>query len=292
MAHERGDLMASRARLGVETASPLRQQLDETVQAITARTSLRPTIGVVLGSGLGGLTNALQVDTAIAYEQLPHFPHATAPGHEGKLVLGTLGKLRVAVLAGRFHFYEGYSMSQVVYPVRLARALGVDTLMITSIVGSMNPQMPPGSLMMLNDHMNLMGANPLIGPNDEALGPRFPDMSEPYDPELRALALAVAKAEGLQLHEGVYVAVAGPNLETRAEYRMLRQMGADVVGMSMVPEVITARHMGMRVLSVAVISDACIPETLKPANIDELLRMASETEPKLTRLLQGILSRL
>ena len=279
----------------LETTSqvrPLRQQLDETVAAIAARTKIRPTIGVLLGSGLGGLTSALQVDTQIEYAQLPHFPQATAPGHEGKLVLGTLGKSRVAVLAGRFHFYEGYSMSQVVYPVRLARALGVDTLMITSIVGSMNPQMPPGSLMMLNDHINLMGANPLIGPNDEALGPRFPDMSEPYDPELRALALAVAKAEGLQLHEGVYVAVAGPNLETRAEYRMLRHMGADVVGMSMVPEVITARHMGMRVLSVAVISDACIPETLKPANIDELLRMASETEPKLTRLLQGILSRL
>ena len=219
-------------------------------------------------------------------------PQATAPGHEGKLVLGMLGSQRVAVLAGRFHFYEGYSMAQVTYPVRLVRALGADTVILTSIVGSMNPEMPPGSLVLLEDHINRMGANPLIGPNDETMGPRFPDMSEPYDPALRHLALQVAGVHKIPLRAGVYVAVAGPNLETRAEYRFLRQIGADVVGMSMVPEVLVARHGGMRVLAVVVVSDACIPETLKPASVEELLRIAAETEPTLTLLLQGVISHI
>ena len=275
-----------------DTTPTLSQQLHDTVQAIARRTAFRPQLGLILGSGLGGLTQSVQVETEIAYDDLPHMPRATAPGHEGKLVLGTLGSLRVAVLAGRFHVYEGYATSQVVYPVQLVRALGAETLVITSIVGGMNPTMPPGSLVMLEDHINLMGVNPLIGPNDERIGPRFPDMSQPYDPQLRRLALQVAKEQKIPLHEGVYVAVAGPNLETRAEYRMLRGMGADVVGMSMVPEVITARHGGLRVLAVVVVSDACIPETLKPANIDELLRIAAETEPKLTALLQGVIARL
>ena len=242
-----------------ETGSRLRRQLEETVQAITARSALRPSLGVILGSGLGGLTASLQAQTTIPYDVLPHVPRATAPGHEGALVLGTLAAQRLAVLAGRFHFYEGYTMAQVGYPVRVVHALGATTLMLTSIVGSMNPQMPSGSLVLLADHINLMGANPLIGPNEDTLGPRFPDMSEPYDPLLRQLALQVAAEQGLALREGVYAAVAGPNLETRAEYRFLRQIGADVVGMSMVPEVLTARHAGLRVLAIVVVSDACIP---------------------------------
>ncbi len=276
----------------VDTASRLRQQLDESVRRVMQRTALRPTIGVILGSGLGGLTQTLQVEAEVDYAEIPHMPKATAPGHEGTLVFGSLGKHRLAVLAGRFHYYEGYSMTQVTYPIRLAWALGIRTLLLTSIVGSMNRQMPPGCLVLLTDHLNLMNANPLIGPNDEAIGPRFPDMSEPYDPELRRLALEVARTEGLPLREGVYVALAGPNLETRAEYRMLRQIGADVVGMSMVPEVLVARHSGMRVLAVTVVSDACIPEDLKPASLEELLRVAAETEPKLTALLNGVISRL
>jgi purine-nucleoside phosphorylase len=276
----------------IETTSRLSQQLEETVKAIADRTRFRPTLGLVLGSGLGGLTKKVQVDMEMDYADLPHMPQATAPGHEGKLVLGTLGSQRVAVLAGRFHFYEGYTMAQVTYPVRLLRALGADTVILTSIVGSMNPEMPPGSLVLLEDHINLMGANPLIGPNDEALGPRFPDMSEPYDPALRRLALQVAGVHQIPLREGVYVAVAGPNLETRSEYRFLRQIGADVVGMSMVPEVLVARHGGMRVLAVVVVSDACIPETLKPASVEELLRVAAETEPALSLLLHGIISHL
>lgn len=276
----------------VASASRLRQQLNETVQAIASRTAFRPEVGVILGSGLGGVTKALRLEAELDYTDLPHLPQSTAPGHEGKLVLGTLGHSRLAVMAGRFHYYEGYTMQQVSYPVRLLQALGADTLMLTSIVGSMNPQMPPGSLVLLEDHINLMGDNPLIGPNDDELGPRFPDMSAPYDPELRRVALQVASELGLALREGVYVGVAGPNLETRAEYRLLRQMGADVVGMSMVPEVITARHGALRVLAIVVVSDACIPEQLKPAVIEELLRIAAEAEPKLTALLTGIISRL
>ena len=276
----------------LETTSQLRQQLDETLQAIRARTAFRPAVGLIVGSGLGGLTKALRVEAELDYAALPHMPAATAPGHEGKLVLGTLGAQRLAVLAGRFHFYEGYSMGQVTYPVRLVHALGAETLILTSIVGSMSREMPPGSLVLLEDHINLMGANPLIGPNDDALGVRFPDMSEPYDPALRRIAMEVAQAEKIPLRPGVYVAVAGPNLETKAEYRFLRQIGADVIGMSMVPEVLAARHGGLRVLAVTVVSDACIPEELKPASVEELLRVAAATEPKLTALLQGVIAKL
>lgn len=279
-------------RVVTEAGGPLARQLEESVRAITARTSFRPMIGLVLGSGLGALTKALRVEAEIDYADVPHFPQATAPGHEGKLVFGTLGSARLAVLAGRFHYYEGYDMAQAAYPVRLLRALGGDTIILTSIVGSMNPEMPAGSLVLLKDHINLMGANPLIGPNDEALGPRFPDMSEPYDPALRRIALEEASRQRIPLREGVYVAVAGPNLETKAEYRFLRQIGADVVGMSMVPEVITARHGGLRVLAVVVVSDACIPETLKPASVEELLRVAAATEPSLTALLRGVITHL
>jgi purine-nucleoside phosphorylase len=257
----------------------------------------------VLGSGLGGLAQALEVEAEIPYADLPHMPQATAPGHEGKLALGTLPApqaapgaarppQRLAVLAGRFHFSEGYPMAQVTYPIRLVRALGADTLMLTSIVGSMNRAMPPGSLVLLEDHINLMGANPLLGPNDDTLGPRFPDCSQPYDPALRRLAREVAAEQGIALPAGVYVAVAGPNLETRAEYRFLRQIGADVVGMSVVPEVLVARHGNMRVLAITVVSDACIPEELAPASVEELLRVAAAAEPKLTALLGGVIARL
>lgn len=271
--------------------SPLRRQLDETLRAIRRVTAFHPQIAVVLGSGLGGLMKSVKADAVFDYASLPHMVSATAPGHEGKLLFGTLAGKRLVVLAGRFHAYEGHSMAHVAYPVRLVRALGADALFLTSIVGSMNPEMPPGSLVLLKDHINLMGVNPLTGPNDESFGPRFPDMSEPYDVQLRRIALDVAAAKRLPLSPGVYVAVAGPNLETKAEYRMLRMLGADVVGMSMVPEAITARHGGMRVLAVTVVSDACFPDTLKPADIAELLRVAGETEPKLTALLTGVIER-
>lgn len=271
--------------------SPLRRQLDETLRAIRRRTASRPQIAIVLGSGLGGLMKAITTEAVLDFGALPHMAAATAPGHEGKLVFGTYAGKRLVVLAGRFHQYEGHSMAQVSYPIRLVRALGAEALCLTSIVGSMNPKMPPGSMVLLTDHINLMGVNPLTGPNDETFGPRFPDMSEPYDVPLRRIALEVAAAKRLPLFPGVYVAVAGPNLETKAEYRMLQVIGADVVGMSMVPETIVARHSEMRVLAVTVVSDACQPETLKPANITELLRIAGETEPKLTALLTGVIER-
>lgn len=272
--------------------SSLKQRLEETLRVISARTAFRPKIGIVLGSGLGGLAAQVAPEAVFDYAELPHLVPSTAPGHEGKLILGNLNNQRLAVLSGRFHPYEGYSLNQVTYPVRLMKALGAEMVFLTSIVGSMNPAMPPGSLVMLEDHVNLMGMNPLIGPNDEGLGPRFPDMSQPYDPKLRHLAKQVAEEKQLPLHEGVYVAVAGPNLETRAEYRMLRMIGADVVGMSMVPEVIVARHGNLKVLAVTVVSDACIPENLKPAVLEELLATAAATEPKLTALLRGVLEKL
>ena len=273
-------------------SSDWQKQLQEATASIRAKAKHTPSIGLILGSGLGGIAESIQIKAEIDYADIPHMPQSTAPGHEGKLVLGNAGLLPVAVLAGRFHHYEGYSMEQVSFPVRLLKALGAETLILTSIVGGMNPAMPPGSLVLLEDHINLMGTNPLIGPNDEAIGPRFPDMSQPYDPELRRLALEAAAENGIPLKEGVYVAVTGPNLETRAEYRMLRQMGADVVGMSVVPEVITARHANMRVLAITVVSDACLPETLKPAVVEELLRVAAQTAPKLTAVLSGLMSRL
>ena len=276
----------------LETTSPIRQQLDDAVHAITSRLRFSPQIGLIAGSGLSGITKALRVEAELDYAEIPHMPQVTAPGHEGKLVLGTLGAQRVAALSGRFHYYEGHPSAHISFPIRLVRALGADTLILTSIVGSMNPKMPQGSLVLLEDHINLMGMNPLLGPNDEAVGPRFPDMSQPYDAQLRQLALQVAREQKLTLHEGVYVGVLGPNLETRAEYRFLRQIGADVVGMSMVPEVVVAIHGGMRVLAVVVVSDACIPEQLKPASLEELLRVAAETEPKLTALLKGIIAHL
>ena len=272
--------------------TPLRQRLDATVGAIAKQTAFRPQIGVILGSGLGGLTASLTLEAEIPYEQLPHMPRATAPGHAGTLVFGALGAKRLAVLSGRCHFYEGHAPDDIAYPIRLLKALGADLVILTSIVGSMNRAMPPGSLVLLEDHINLMGMNPLLGPNDETLGPRFPDMSAPYDAELRRLALQVAAEQRLPVREGVYVAVAGPNLETRAEYRFLRQIGADIVGMSVVPEILVARHCGLRVLAVSVVSDACIPEELKPASVEKLLRVAAETEPKLTALLTGVIARL
>ncbi len=280
------------ARLAPVSSSPLRRQLDETVEVIRRATGRVPSAALIVGSGLGALTSALQVDAQIDYAELPHMPRSTAPGHAGTLLLGTLEGQRVVVFSGRCHCYEGYTMAQVSYPVRVAQALGARTLILTSIVGSMNPKMPPGSLVLLEDHINLMGANPLIGPNDETLGCRFPDMSEPYDPALRRLALRVAAEQGVSMREGVYGAVVGPNLETRAEYRFLRQIGADVVGMSVVPEVLTARHAGLRVLAIAVVSDACIPERLTPATEEELLRVAAQTEPNLTAVLRAVLQQI
>ncbi|MCZ6857192.1 MAG: purine-nucleoside phosphorylase [Gemmatimonadetes bacterium] len=262
------------------------------VDVVRAKTDFQPDVAVVLGTGLGGLVNEIDVVAEIAYEDLPGFPLSTVESHAGRLLFGDLGGKKVVAMQGRFHRYEGYTMQQIVFPVRVLRGLGAKTLVVSNACGGMHPLWRPGELMLLADHINLLGDGPLVGENDESLGPRFPDMSEPYDPELRDIARNVARDLHIVLREGVYVAVTGPNLETRAEYRFLRGIGADVVGMSTVPEVIAAVHMGMRVLGISIITDACLPDALKPVDIAQIIATAGAAEPDLTRLVTAVLERM
>ena len=259
---------------------------------IRARVDRAPQVAIVLGTGLGALAHEIDVETTIPYSDIPGFPLSTVESHEGRLLLGTLGGKSVVAMQGRFHRYEGYTLQQVTFPVRVLRALGADTLVVSNACGGMHPLWAPGDLMLIADHINLLGDNPLIGANDGRLGVRFPDMSEPYDGALRALARSVAADLGISLREGVYVAVPGPNLETRAEYRMLRLLGADVVGMSTVPEVIVAVHAGMRVLGLSIITDQCLPDALEPADVATIIATAGRAEPRLTTLVRGVLERL
>lgn len=251
-----------------------------------------PDAAIILGTGLGALGREIALDVAIPYDAIPGFPLSTVESHAGRLLCGTLAGKRVVAMQGRFHRYEGYSLSQVTFPVRVLRALGATVLVVANACGGLHPLWQKGDLMLIADHLNLLGDNPLIGPNDARLGPRFPDMSAPYDADLRARARAVAAGQGLTLREGVYVAVPGPNLETRAEYRMLRLLGADVVGMSTVPEVIVAVHGGMRVLGLSIITDLCLPDSLEPASLEQIVAAATAAEPHLTALVRGVLDRL
>ncbi|HYZ89438.1 MAG TPA: purine-nucleoside phosphorylase [Myxococcales bacterium] len=264
----------------------------DAVRAVQARTRLVPEVAIILGTGLGGLADAVGVEARIPYGEIPGFPLSTVESHAGALLVGTLGGRRVMAMQGRFHRYEGYTLAQIAFPVRVLRQLGARTLIVSNACGGMHPLWSPGDLMLIADHINLLGDNPLVGPNDERLGPRFPDMSEPYDAGLRALARAVALERGLTLREGVYVAVTGPSLETRAEYRMLRALGADVVGMSTVPEVITAVHLGIRVLGVSIITDRCLPDALAPTSVEQIIAVARGAEPNLAALVRGVLERL
>lgn len=264
----------------------------DAVRAIQARTRLVPEVAIILGTGLGALADELTVETRIPYAEIPGFPLSTVESHTGRLLVGTLAGRRVMAMQGRFHRYEGYTLAQVAFPVRVLGQLGARTLIVSNACGGMHPLWHPGDLMLIADHINLLGDNPLVGPNDERLGPRFPDMSEPYDAGLRALARAVALERGITLREGVYVAVMGPNLETRAEYRMLRALGADVVGMSTVPEVIAAVHLGVRVLGVSIITDQCLPDALTPASLEQIIAVARGAEPRLSALVRGVLERL
>lgn len=273
-------------------AIELKAMIDEAAAAIRARTALRPEIGIILGTGLGDFADALEAETIVPYAEIPNFPHSTVESHAGELHLGRLAGRAVALMKGRVHYYEGYTMQQVAFPVRVLKALGCETLIITNAVGGMNPDMPPGTIVVTTDHINLMGDNPLIGPNDESLGPRFPDMSEPYSRRLVALAERVALDLRQPLQRGVFVAVAGPNLETAAEYRFLRWVGADVVGMSLVPENIVAVHGGQRVLAFNIVTDACLPDHLRPVDIPEILAVAGRTAPSLLRLITEIVRRL
>jgi purine-nucleoside phosphorylase len=259
---------------------------------VRARFGAAPDVAIVLGTGLGGLASEIAVAATIPYADIPGFPLSTVESHAGRLLCGTLGGKTVVAMQGRFHRYEGYTLQQVTFPVRVLRALGANTLVVSNACGGMNPLWAPGELMLIADHINLLGDNPLIGPNDDRLGARFPDMSAPYDDALREIARGVAAEQCTILREGVYVAVAGPNLETRAEYRMLRALGADVVGMSTVPEVIVAVHGGMRVLGLSIITDQCLPDALEPAELSKIIATAGRAEPALTALVRGVLERM
>lgn len=269
-----------------------RERIEACAQAVRARFPHQVDAAVILGTGLGALAQQMDVQVVIDYKDLPNFPLSTVESHQGRLLCGTLAGKTVIAMQGRFHRYEGYSLQQVTFPVRVLRALGAHVLVVSNACGGMHPLWSAGDLMLIADHINLLGDNPLIGPNDDTLGPRFPDMSEPYDVQLRDQARAVALREGITMREGVYAAVQGPNLETRAEYRFLRAAGADVVGMSTVPEVIVARHGGMRVLGLSIITDQCLPDALAPANIEDIIKVARQAEPKLAAVVRGVLENL
>lgn len=268
----------------------LAAEIREAVTAIRKHWDGKPHAGIILGTGLGGLAEQIDTEAALDYETIPHFPRSTAITHAGRLVCGEVEGVTVLAMEGRFHAYEGYSHRQITFPVRVMKALGAELLIVSNACGAMNPQYAQGDIMVIEDHINLMGDNPLIGVNDDALGPRFPDMVEPYDHRLIDRALEIARRENFAAHKGVYVAVTGPNLETRAEYRFLRTIGADVVGMSTVPEVLVAVHAGMRVLGLSIITDICLPDALKPADIDDILATAAKAEPNLRKIVLGILA--
>ncbi|OHB81165.1 MAG: purine-nucleoside phosphorylase [Planctomycetes bacterium RBG_16_64_12] len=268
----------------------LASEIGEAVRAIREKWAGRPRAGIILGTGLGGLAEQISTEATLPYESIPHFPRSTSISHTGQLVCGELEGVSVVAMEGRFHAYEGYSHSQITFPVRVMRALGAELLIVSNACGGMNPQFAQGDIMVIEDHINLMNGNPLVGVNDDSLGPRFPDMVEPYDRTLIDRALTIARRENFAAHKGVYVAVTGPNLETRAEYRFLRTIGADVVGMSTVPEVIVAVHAGMRVLGLSIVTDMCLPDALKPADIDEILATAAEAEPNLRKIVLGVLA--
>lgn len=266
-------------------------KIEEAAETISGQWKERPRTGIILGTGLGHLAEQIESPIAIDYDDIPHFPSSTAVGHAGRLVCGNLAGVPVVAMEGRIHQYEGVPLKQITLPVRVMKRLGADLLIVSQAVGGMNPYYEAGDVMIIDDHINLMGDNPLVGINDDRLGDRFPDMSAPYTPELIEAGLEIARQENFVVHRGVTVAVTGPNLETRAEYRFLRQIGADVVGMSTVPEVIVAVHSKMRVFGLSVVTDMCLPDALKPANVEEIIAVANSAAPKLHALVLGILRR-
>jgi purine-nucleoside phosphorylase len=266
-------------------------QVQEARQAIARRwAGGRPQVAVVLGTGLGGLVEEVAAEVILPYGEIPHFPTSTAPTHAGRLVCGRLGGKSVVVMDGRLHYYEGYSLKQLTLPVRVFKALGCEVLVVSNACGGMNPQFAKGDLMVIEDHINLMGDNPLLGPNDDRLGPRFPDMCYAYDRQLIALTRRIALEERIVCHPGVFVAVPGPNLETRAEYRFLRGIGADAVGMSTVPEVIVGVHAGLRNLGLSVVTDVCLPDALQPTSLAEIVAVANAAEKKLRVLVRRLVA--
>jgi purine-nucleoside phosphorylase len=270
----------------------LKKKLEEAGDFVKKTIKSNPTVGIILGTGLGALSKEIKEKRELPYTNIPYFPRPTVMTHAGNLVFGQIGNKQIVAMEGRFHYYEGYSMKEVTFPVRVLKALGIKILIVSNAAGGMNPEFQAGDLVLITDHINLMGDNPLIGPNEDDLGPRFPDMSQPYSRRLITLAEAIALKERIRIKKGVYVAVAGPNLETAAEYRFLRGIGADMVGMSTVPEVIVASHAGLEVLGLSCITDECLPDALKPADIKEIIKIASKSEPVMTKLIKGFITGL
>lgn len=265
-------------------------KIDAAAEAIRSAWSSSPQVGIILGTGLGNFADYINIETALDYEEIPHFPKSTATSHRGRLVCGTVEGVPVMAMEGRFHMYEGYSLKDITLPVRVMKHLGAELLVVSNACGGMNPYYQCGDIMLIDDHINLMGDNPLIGINDDRLGPRFPDMSQPYDFGLIEQAMQIAREENIHVHRGVFVAVSGPNLETRAEYRFLRFVGADVVGMSTVPEVIVAAHCGLRVAGFSVVTDLCFPDSLQPAVVEEIIAHANAAEPGLRKLITRLVA--
>lgn len=270
----------------------MKEELLEAFEYIRKHYKKSPEIGIVLGTGLRGLVDEIEVEKTLAYNFIPHFPISTVESHFGRFIFGTIDGKEIVAMQGRFHYYEGYSMREITFPIRVLKMLGVKTLFISNAAGGLNPDYRKGDLMIIDDHINLQPENPLTGSNMDDFGPRFPDMSEPYDPGLIQRAQEIAREAGSRVHTGVYLAVSGPNLETRAEYRYMRLIGADVVGMSTVPEVIVARHMSLRCFAISVVTDECNPDNLTPVDVSEIMRVAGVAEPTLTRILKQLIQEL
>ena len=270
----------------------LKQKIDEAVAFIRTKTKLSPKIGIILGSGLGGLAQAIKREVEISYSDIPYFPVSTVESHAGKLLFGTAGGKKVVAMEGRFHYYEGYTLQQVTFPVRVMKALGIEILVVSNAAGGLNPQFAKGDIVLMTDHINFQGANPLLGYNDNDLGPRFPDMFNCYDKDLQEIAKKTAVDEGIYLQRGVYVGVSGPNLETAAEYRMMRILGGDLVGMSTVPEVLVARHQGTKVLGFSVVTDMGLPDAMEPCSHAKVVAAAEKAGPSLSRLIEKTVERM
>jgi purine-nucleoside phosphorylase len=269
--------------------SSLKARVDAAAAAIRSRSGLAPRFGITLGTGLGGLTREIAPEARIPYQEIPGFPEPRVMSHQGTLVLGHLGGQPVAALEGRYHYYEGYTLEEITLPVRVLKALGVEAAIFSNAAGGLRSRLQLGDILVIEDHINLMGVNPLVGPNDETLGPRFPDMCEPYDLRLVRTVEEIALRRGIRASRGVYAAMTGPCLETRAEYRYLQAIGADAIGMSTVPEVIVAVHSGLRVVGLSCITDVCLPDALRPVNIEEILRVAAAAEPRMTALVRDLI---
>jgi len=272
--------------------SHLFQHITKSVRAIWQKTAFHPDIAIILGTGLGNLTKQVAQKAVIPYESIPHFPRSTVESHAGRLLFGILGGKKVVIMDGRFHYYEGYTLDQVTFPVRVLRKLGAKILIVSNAAGGLNLNYKKGELVLIEDHINLMGVNPLIGLNDDRLGVRFPDMSEPYSKRLLQIAEKAGQERRMHLKRGVYLGISGPNLETRAEYRFLRGIGADLIGMSTVPEVIVGVHSGFEILGISVVTDVCDPDHLEPVNIEEIIKTANQAGPKLDQLVESVVQKL